>query len=102
MCNPKILEALHQCNKPDAQARLAKAALRDALARLKRARPLALRSAFERRIACLGALAQALAGVVRRGSFDTQERACGALQCGLPELADAVQARGGSAVLVLP
>lgn len=44
-------------------------------------------------MACLGALAQALAGMVRRGSWDAQERVCGALQCGLPELADAVQAR---------
>lgn len=52
-------------------------------------------------MACLGALAQALAGVVRRGSSEAQELACGALQCGLPELADAVQARGGGAVLTL-
>ena len=44
-------------------------------------------------MACLGALAQAVAGMVRRGSADAQEHACGTLRCGLPELADAVQVR---------
>ncbi|KAK9828378.1 hypothetical protein WJX81_001269 [Elliptochloris bilobata] len=75
------------------EARLVKAALRDALARLKRARPLALLSVFERRMACLGTLAHAVAGIVRRGSADLQSGACGALQCGLPELADVMHAR---------
>lgn len=76
------------------QARLVKAAMRDALAQLKRARPLALFNAFEQRMSHLGTMAGALACIVGRSSPGCRMQACAALQCSLPELADAVQVCG--------
>ena len=76
------------------QARLVKAALKDALARLKQARPLSLLNTFEQRMTCLWPLAHAVAGIVGRGSVELRSCAAAAMHCSLPELRDAVQVRG--------
>lgn len=75
------------------QARLIKAALRDALAALKRLRPQAMCCAFEQRMRCLGAAASALAAMAVRGSPELRACACSAMSCDVSDLAENVQAR---------
>lgn len=98
---PQVLPSLGRCVLKSSwdvwrmrQARLVKAALKDALARLKQARPLSLLNTFEQRMTCLGPLADAVAGIVGRGSIELRSCACAAMHCSLPELRDAVQVRG--------